>query len=60
MIDKIVEERIGTITEKADMIEVGTGLYRDHFPEAITVIEIGVQATVGPGQGPEQVQIKTE
>ena len=38
------------------MIEPGTGLERDHFPETITTIEIGVQATVGPGQDPGQVQ----
>ena len=37
------------------MIESGTGLERGHFPEAITTIGIGVQATVGPGQDPEQV-----
>ena len=55
MIDKIVEERIGTITEMTDMIEVGTGLERGHFPEAITTIKIGVEAAGGPGQDPEQV-----
>ena len=32
------------------MIEVGTGLEKGHFPEAITTTEIGVQAIVGPGQ----------
>ena len=31
MIDKIVEERIGTITEITDMIEEGTGLRRGNF-----------------------------
>ena len=37
------------------MTEVGTGLEKGHFPEAITTIEIGVQAIVGPGQDQEQV-----
>ena len=31
------------------MVEAGTVLERDYFPEAITTIEIGMQATVGPG-----------
>ena len=59
MIDKIVEERIGTITEITDMIEAGTGLGRGCFPGPITIIEIEVQATLGPGQDLEQVQIWT-
>ena len=42
------------------MIEARTGLEKGHFPEAITTIEIGVQAIVGPGQDQEQVQIETE
>ena len=42
------------------MIEAGIGLEKDHFPEAITAIEIGVQAIEGPGQDPEQVQIEIE
>ena len=42
------------------MIEAGTGLEKGHFPEAITTIEIGVQAIVGPGQDQEQVQTETE
>ena len=37
------------------MIDPGTGLEKGHFPEAITTIEIGVQAIVGPGQDQEQV-----
>ena len=28
---------------------------KGHFPEVITIIEIGVQAIVGPGQDQEQV-----
>ena len=56
MADRIVEERIETITEMTGMIETGTGLEKGHFPETITTIEIGVQAIVGPGQDPEQVQ----
>ena len=60
MTDRIVEENIETITEMTVMIEAGTGLEKGHFPEAITTIEIGVQAIVGPGQDQEQVQIETE
>ena len=52
LVDKIVEERIEAIIEMTIMIETETG----HFPEVIITIEIGVQATVGPGQDPEQVQ----
>ena len=37
------------------MTETGTGLERGHFPEAITTIEIEVQAIVGPGQDQEPV-----
>ena len=56
MTDRIVEERIGTITEMTGMIEAGTCLEKGHFPETITTIEIVVQAIVGPGQDVEQVQ----
>ena len=56
MADRIVEERIETITEMTGMIEAGAGLETGHFPETITTIEKGVQAIVGPGQNPEQVQ----
>ena len=42
------------------MIEAGTGLEKGHFPEAITKIEIGVQAIVSPGQDQEQAQMQTE
>ena len=38
------------------MLGAGTGLEKGHFPEAITTIEIGVQAKVGPGQDQQQVQ----
>ena len=54
--DRIVEESIETITEMTGMVEAGTGLEKDHFPETISTIEIGVQAIVGPGQDLEQVQ----
>ena len=37
------------------MTEAGTGLEKGNFPEAITTIEIGVQAIVGPGQDQEPV-----
>ena len=42
------------------MIEAGTGLEKGHFPDAITTIEIEVQAIVDPGQDQGQVQIETE
>ena len=37
------------------MTEAGTGLEKGCFLEAITTIEIGVQAIVCPGQDQEQV-----
>ena len=41
--------------------EAGTGLGRGHFPEIMaTMLEIEVQAIVGPGQDQEQVQIGIE
>ena len=60
MTDRIVEENIETVTEMTVMIEAGTGLEKHHFPEAITTIEIGVQAIVGLDQDQEQVQIEVE
>ena len=36
MTDRIVEERIETITEMTGMIETRTGLEKGHFPETIT------------------------
>ena len=56
MTDRIVEERIGTVTEIPGMIEAGTGLEKGYFPETITTIEIGVKAIIGSGQVLEQVQ----
>ena len=53
------EISIEIITEMKVMIEIGTGLEKGHFPEAIAAIEIGVQAIEGPGQDQEQVQIVT-
>ena len=58
--DRIADESIEIVIEKKDMIEAGKGLQKGHLPEAITTIEIGVQAIVGPGQDQEQVQIETE
>ena len=58
--DRIVEENIETITEMTVMIEAKTGLWKGHFQEAVTTIEIGVQAIVGPGEDQEQIQIETE
>ena len=42
------------------MIEAGTGLERDHFPEIMVIIELEVQAKVDPDQGPELAQIGIE
>ena len=55
MTDKIAEDSIEIITGMKVMTEAGTGLEKGHFPEAITKIEIGVQAIVGPGQDQESV-----
>ena len=61
MIDRIAEESIKTIIEMTVMIEAGTGLEKGHFPEIIkTIIEIEVQAIVGPVQDPEQVLMETK
>ena len=57
---KIAEESIEIISGTKVMTEAGAGLERGHFPEAITAIEIGVQAIEGPGQDHEPVQIETE
>ena len=58
MIDRIAEDSIETIIEMRVMIEAGTGQEKGHFPEAMTAIEIGVQAIVGSGQDQEQVLIE--
>ena len=60
MIDKIAEESIEVITQMKVMTEteMGTGLEEGHFLEALEVIEIEVQAIVGPGKDQEQVQIE--
>ena len=50
MTDKIAEESIEIITGIKVMTETGTGLEKGHFPEAITTIEIGIQAIVVSGQ----------
>ena len=50
MTDKIAEEIIEIFTGMKVMTEVETGLEKGHFPEAISAIEIEVQAIVGPGQ----------
>ena len=60
MTDTIAEESTEVIIGMKVMIETETGLEKGHFPEAITTIEIGVQAIVGPGHEQEQVQIETE
>ena len=44
MEDKTVEESIGiTLIEITITIEVGIGPEKGHFPETMTVIELGVQ-----------------
>ena len=60
--DKMGEESIEIIIKMKVMAEaeMGTGLERGHFPETLVAIDIGVQATVGPGQDQESVWIETE
>ena len=61
MIDRIADEIIETVIEMTVMIKVETGLEKGHFRETIaTIIEIGLQGIVGPGQDPVQVLIETE
>ena len=55
MTDKIAEESIEIITGMRVMTEAGTDLEKGLFLEAITTIEIGVQAIVGPDQDQEPV-----
>ena len=53
MTDKIAEESIEIITEINEVMteaEMGTSLKKGHFQDTLVVIEIGVQAIVGPGQ----------
>ena len=55
MLDKIVEDSTETAIGIKVMTEAGTGLEIGHFPETMaTILEIKVQATVGPGQDQEQ------
>ena len=61
MADKTVEENIEiTVIGMIVMTEIGIGLEKGHFPEIMTVIEIGVQAIVDLGQDLEQVQTRIE
>ena len=60
MTDKITEKSIGIITGMKVMTEAGRDLEKGHFPNAITIIEIGVQAMVDPGQDQEPLQIAIE
>ena len=61
MVYKTVEKSIETDKEMTVMTEAETGLETDHFSEIMaTILEIEVQATVGPGPDPEQVQIGIE
>ena len=52
---QIEEESTEVIIGMKVMTEAGTGLEKGCFPEAITAIEIEVQALVGPGWDQEQV-----
>ena len=57
MVDKTAEESIEiTVTEMTVVIEVGIGLEKGWFPEIMTIIELGVKATVDQSQDLEQVQ----
>ena len=60
MVDKIEEESTDTAIEMTVITEAGTGLEKGCFPEIMAIIELEIQATVDPGQDPEQVQIGTE
>ena len=61
MVDKIVKESIEAIIEMTVMTETRMGLEKGHFPETrATILAIGEQAIVGPGQDQEQIQIETE
>ena len=60
MTGRTVEESIEVIIGTKVMTEAGTGLEKGHFPETLAAIEIGVQATAGPGQDQEPVQTETE
>ena len=58
--DRIVEESIEIITGMKVMTEIGTSLEKGCFLGTLAAIEIGVQATVGPGQDGEPVQTEIE
>ena len=60
MVDKTVEENIGTGIEMTVMTEAGTGLERDWFPEIMALLELEAQAKVGTDQDPELAQIGIE
>ena len=60
MTDKTAEDSIEIVTGLKVMTEAGTGLEKGYFPEAITIIEIGVQTIVVPGQDQDPAQIETE
>ena len=61
MVDKIIGESTETIIEMTVMAEAGTGLDKGYLLETIaTILEIEVQALVGPGQDEEQVQTEID
>ena len=58
---KAAEESIEiTVIKMIVMKEVGIGLEKGHFPETMTVIELGVQAIVDQGQDLELIQTGIE
>ena len=57
---KIAEESIEIITGMKVMTEAGTGLEKGCFLEAVVVIEIGMQAIIGPSQNQEPVLMETK
>ena len=52
MVDKAVEKNIEIAIEMTAMTVAGTGLEKGCFPEIMAIIELQVQAKVGPGQDP--------
>ena len=60
IVEGIVEENTETAIQMTVLTEAGTGLERGHFPEIMVIIELEIQATVGPGQDPKLAQIGIE
>ena len=60
MVDKIVQENTETGIGMTVMTKAGTSLERGCSPKIMAIIELEVQASVGPGQDPELAQIGIE